>query len=90
MNKEVQFSARMRPPEEALVTPNTQLLNHVLEHETFPRRSKFGVALEISARSDVEEGVEQTCIRDVDFGRLDLSLPDIFEPGLELPNDKGR
>ena len=54
---------------------------YLLDDETLPGRSKFGMTQESFGRIDAEKVVQQAGVSDIHLGRFDLAFAQIGMPG---------
>ena len=79
-HQQVQFGPLVGGPEERLGgLCNTQDL---LKRKTFPTGAVVRVRQQVGQAAQTHQGMQQSCIAEVDLGRLDLPFAQIFMPGL--------
>ena len=80
-NREIQFGTGMCCPKKAFLFASAQPPDNLLEHKAFPRGAYFRVTLKIFKRSQIKQGMQDTCVSEVYFRRFDLTFRDILLPG---------
>lgn len=85
--QEVQFRAAMGAPE--ISRPGVGGLQDLLHGKAFPRGSGFRMPQEAGPGWNIQQGVQQAAVPDVNLGGFGLTLADVFMPWRQPPDDLG-
>jgi len=82
--KQIQLRSRIGCPKVSLI--GAKEFMHLLDNEALPRRPDHWMSQQRLFIGQDEQGVQQSTIFDVNFGRSDLSFLDVDIPRLKLPH----
>jgi len=83
-HEQVEFGPSLRAPEICL--RRTRLPQHLFEGEAFPRAAHLWMGVKLRFGLQADEMMEDSGVAEIDFRGLHLTLADVLEPGLELPD----
>jgi len=83
-HQQVQFGAGVSRPKVGI--PGLKHADHMLNCKTLPRCADLRVSLQINQGAQLEQGVQDAAVANVNLGCFDLAFTDIFEPRRKHPD----
>lgn len=80
-HEQVKFCAAMRRPKVRIA--GFKHANDLFHRKALPGCAKFGMRLKVCQCRQLKERMENAAVANIDLGRFDLTLANVFEPGRE-------